>query len=71
MVFKPVQMAMIAILGLRKNRQSAISILHDLDVIQLEPLSKDVYTLLRNERDEEFSLPRFLASSHHQAFLPF
>ncbi len=55
MVLKPVQMAMIAILGLRKNRESAISILHDLDVIQLEPLSKDVSTLLRNERDEELT----------------
>jgi len=55
MVLKPVQMALIAILGLRKNRQSAISILHDLDVIQLEPLSKDVSTLLRNERDEELT----------------
>ncbi len=55
MVLKPVQMALIAILGLRKNRQPAISILHDLDVIQLEPLSKDVSTLLRNERDEELT----------------
>ena len=55
MVLKPVKMAMIAILGLRKNRESAISILHDLDVIQLEPLSKDVSTLLRNERDEELT----------------
>ncbi len=55
MVLKPVKMALIAILGLRKNRESAISILHDLDVIQLEPLSKDVSTLLRNERDEELT----------------
>ena len=55
MVLKPVQMALIAILGLRKNRESAISILHDLDIIQLEPLSKDVSTLLRNERDEELT----------------
>ena len=55
MVFKPVPMARIAILGLRKNRQSAISILHDLEVLQLEPLSKDVSTLLRNERDGELT----------------
>ncbi|HEU03775.1 MAG TPA: V-type ATP synthase subunit I [Nitrosopumilus sp.] len=48
-------MARIAILGLRKNRQSAISILHDLEVLQLEPLSKDVSTLLRNERDGELT----------------
>lgn len=55
MLFKPVPMARIAILGLRKNRQSAISILHDLEVLQLEPLSKDVSTLLRNERDGELT----------------
>ncbi len=55
MVFKPVPMARIAILGLRKYRQPAISILHDLEVMQLEPLSKDVSTLLRNERDSELS----------------
>ncbi len=55
MVLNPVKMALIAILGLRKYRQSAISILHDLDVIHLEPLSKDVSTLLRNERDEELT----------------
>ncbi len=55
MLFKPVPMARIAILGLRKYRQPAISILHDLEVLQLEPLSKDVSTLLRNERDSELS----------------
>jgi len=55
MVFKPVPMARIAILGLRRYRQPAISILHDLEVMQLEPLSKDVSTLLRNERDIELS----------------
>ncbi|NWK01006.1 hypothetical protein HX840_03770, partial [Marine Group I thaumarchaeote] len=48
-------MALIAILGLKKNQHSAISILHDLDVIHLEPLSKDISTLLRNERDEELT----------------
>ena len=55
MVLKPVPMALIAILGLKKNQHSAISILHDLDVIHLEPLSKDVSVLLRNERDEELT----------------
>lgn len=55
MVLKPAAMAKIAILGLRKNREPTVSILHDMDVIQLEPLSKDVSTLLRNERDGELT----------------
>ncbi|MEX2313719.1 MAG: hypothetical protein WD650_07005, partial [Nitrosopumilaceae archaeon] len=55
MILKPVQMARIAILGLKKDRQSTISILHDLEVLQLEPLSKNVSGLLRNERDGELT----------------
>ena len=55
MVLKPVSMEKIAIIGLRKNRQSAISILHDLEVLQIEPLSKDVSSQLRNERDNELT----------------
>jgi len=49
-------MACIAILGLKKFRQTVVSILHDLEVIQLESLSKDVSTLLRNERDGELTI---------------
>ncbi|MDE1726027.1 MAG: V-type ATP synthase subunit I [Thaumarchaeota archaeon] len=45
-------MARIAVLGLRKDRQTIVSILHDLNAVQLEPLSKDVASLLRNERDD-------------------
>ena len=52
-MFKPVQMAKIAIMGLRKNQQAAVSILHDMEVLQLEPLSKDVSAILKNERDTE------------------
>ena len=52
-MFKPVQMAKIAIMGLRKNQQTAVSILHDMEVLQLEPLSKDVSAILKNERDTE------------------
>lgn len=51
MVLKPVLMARIAVLGLRKYMQVIVSILHDLEVVQLEPLSKNVAALLRNERD--------------------
>ncbi len=46
-------MRRIAVLGLRKDRQTIISILHDLNAVQLESLSKDVATLLRNERDND------------------
>jgi V/A-type H+-transporting ATPase subunit I len=53
LVLKPVPMRRIAVLGLRKERQTVISILHDLNVVQLEPLSKDVATILRNERDND------------------
>ncbi len=53
MVLKPIPMARIAVLGLRKDRQTIVSILHDLNAIQLEPLSKDVAALLRNERDDD------------------
>jgi len=55
MILKPVQMSRISILGLRKYRQPAISVLHDLKVLQLEPLSKDVSALLRNEHDGELT----------------
>jgi V/A-type H+-transporting ATPase subunit I len=46
-------MRRIAVLGLRKYRQIIVSVLHDLSVIQLEPLSKDVAAMLRNERDND------------------
>ncbi len=53
MVLKPIPMARIAVLGLRKDRQTVVSILHDLNAVQLEPLSKDVGALLRYERDDD------------------
>ena len=53
MVLKPVPMARIAVLGLKKYRQVVISVLHDLSVVQLEPLSKDVAAMLRNERESD------------------
>jgi len=49
-VFKPVQMAKIAIMGLRKNQQTSVYILHDMEILQLEPLSKDVLAIVKNER---------------------
>ena len=54
-MFKPVKMAKIAIMGLRKNQQTAVSVLHDMEVLQLEPLSKDVSAIVKNERDNELT----------------
>ena len=54
-MFKPVKMAKIAIMGLRKNQQTTVSILHDMEILQLEPLSKDVSAILKNERDNELT----------------
>nr|AIF06349.1 V-type ATP synthase subunit I (ATPVI, ntpI) [uncultured marine thaumarchaeote KM3_191_E02] len=54
-MFKPVQMAKIAIMGLRKNQQTSVSILHDMEILQLEPLSKDVLDIVKNERDNELT----------------
>jgi len=54
-VFKPVKMAKIAIMGLRKNQQTAVSVLHDMEVLQLEPLSKDVSAIVKNERNNELT----------------
>jgi len=54
-VFKPVQMAKIAIMGLRKNQQTSVSILHDMEILQLEPISKDVLDIVKNERDNELT----------------
>ena len=54
-MFKPVKMAKIAIMGLRKNQQTTVSILHDMEILQLEPLSKHVSAILKNERDNELT----------------
>ncbi len=51
MMLKPVPMQHVAVLGLRKDRQNVVSILHDLGVVHLEPISKSVAGMLRSERD--------------------
>jgi len=48
-------MAKIAIMGLRKNQQTSVSILHDMEIMLLEPLSKDVLAIVKNERDNELT----------------
>ncbi len=40
-MLKPVPMTRITPIGLRRNKQVIVSILHDLGTVQLEPLSKD------------------------------
>ena len=55
MVLRPVSMTKIAIMGLRKNQQTAVSVLHDMEVLQLEPLSKDISAILKSERDNDLS----------------
>jgi len=52
-MLKPVPMKQIAFVGLKANRQQIVSILHDLGVVQLEPISKSVAGMLRNERDSD------------------
>ncbi len=52
-MLKPVPMKRIAILGLRINRQRVVSILHDLGVMHLESLSKNVEGMLQHERDTD------------------
>ena len=49
-MFKPVSMAKIAIMGLRKNQQTAVSVLHDMEILQLAPLSKEVSAIVKNEK---------------------
>jgi V/A-type H+/Na+-transporting ATPase subunit I len=50
-VLKPVPMTRIAAIGLRRNKQVIVSILHDLGTVQLEPLSKDAAAMLVSGRE--------------------
>ena len=53
-VLKPAPMARIAVIGLKKYRQEIISVLHEMNVIQIEPLAKEVESLLINEHESDF-----------------
>jgi len=50
-VLKPVPMARMAAIGLRRDKQVIVSILHDLGAVQLEPLSKDAAAILSSGRE--------------------
>jgi len=53
-LLKPAPMARIAVIGLKKYRHEIISILHEMNVMQLEPLSKEADSLLISENESEF-----------------
>jgi V/A-type H+-transporting ATPase subunit I len=48
-------MQRVAVIGLREERQSVVSLLHDLGVVQIEPLSKAVASELKAELDSSNS----------------
>jgi V/A-type H+-transporting ATPase subunit I len=52
-MLKPAAMAKIAVIGLKKYRPQIISIIHEMNVIQLEPLSKEVDSLLLKEHESD------------------
>ncbi len=52
-LLKPVPMIRIAILGLKKYRQQVISILHEMNVMQLEPISKEANSFLKAEHESD------------------
>ena len=52
-ILKPVQMTKIAVLGLKKYRQKVISILQEMNVIQLEPFSKDAESFFKAEHESD------------------
>jgi V/A-type H+/Na+-transporting ATPase subunit I len=50
-MLKPVPMTHMAVIGLRRNTQVIISILHDVGVVQLEPMSKYTAPMLVSRRE--------------------
>jgi V/A-type H+-transporting ATPase subunit I len=50
-MLRPARMEKIAVVGLRKNREKVISVLHDLGAVQIEPLSKETSDLVSNQTD--------------------
>jgi V/A-type H+/Na+-transporting ATPase subunit I len=52
-ILKPAAMVKIAIIGLKKYRPQIISIIHEMNVIQLEPLSKEADSFLMKEQETD------------------
>ena len=52
-ILKPAAMVKIALIGLKKYRPQIISIIHEMNVIQLEPLSKQTDSFLMKEQETD------------------
>jgi len=52
-ILKPAAMVKIAVIGLKKYRPQIISIIHEMNVIQLEPLSKETDSFLMKEQETD------------------
>ena len=52
-ILKPAAMVKIAVIGLKKYRPQIISIIHEMNVIQLEPLSKEADSFLMKEQESD------------------
>jgi V/A-type H+/Na+-transporting ATPase subunit I len=50
-MLKPASMQKVAVVGLKDERQRAVSVLYDLGAVQIEPLSKDAASYLTGEPD--------------------
>ena len=46
-------MSKIAVLGLKKYRQQIVSVLQEMSVVQIEPISKEISSYLSNEKESE------------------
>jgi len=53
MALRPIPMAKIGLIGLREDEERVLTVLHDLRVAQVEPLSHDALALLGPERGSE------------------
>jgi V/A-type H+/Na+-transporting ATPase subunit I len=54
-LLKPAAMQRVGVVGLREERPRVVSLLHDLGVVQIEPLSKGVAAVLHAETDNTAS----------------
>ena len=54
---RPVRMVKIGLVGLKDDRENILSVLHDLRVVQVEPISKAAleHFVLRLQREMEFN----------------
>ncbi len=50
-MMRPAKMSRIAVVGSKDKRQLVLSILHDLGVMQVETLSSEAASMVRNEID--------------------